>query len=58
VPAVAEERATYRSAEELERNITGLEKKMKEAAARLEFEEAARLRDEVKGLRQELLKMY
>jgi excinuclease UvrABC nuclease subunit len=31
---------------------------MKKAAANLEFEEAARLRDEIKGLRQELLKVY
>jgi excinuclease ABC subunit B len=58
VPVVAEEKAAYRSAEELERHIAGLEKEMKEAAARLEFEEAARLRDEIKDLRQELLQMY
>jgi len=58
VPVVAEEKAVYRSADELERDIAGREKEMKEAAARLEFEEAARLRDEIKGLRQELLEMY
>ncbi|HYR01963.1 MAG TPA: excinuclease ABC subunit UvrB [Syntrophobacteria bacterium] len=58
VPVVAEEKAAYRSADELERHIAGLEKEMGEAAARLEFEEAARLRDEIKGLRQELLQMY
>ena len=58
VPAVAEERAAYRSADELERRIAGLEREMQEAAARLEFEEAARLRDDIKGLRQELLEMY
>ena len=35
--------------------IEDLEKKMREAAANLEFEEAARLRDEVKRLREEEL---
>ena len=58
VPVVAEETASYRSADELERHVAGLEKEMKEAAARLEFEEAARLRDEIRGLRQELLEVY
>ena len=58
VPVVAEKRAAYRSADELERDIAGLEREMQEAAARLEFEEAARLRDEIKGLRQELLEVY
>jgi len=32
--------------------IASLEKQMREAAANLEFEEAARLRDEVKKLRE------
>ena len=58
VPVVAEEKAAYRSADELERHIAGLEREMREAAATLEFEEAARLRDEIKELRQELLEMY
>jgi len=58
VPVVAEKKAVYRSADELERDIAGREKEMKEAAAKLEFEEAARLRDEIKGLRRELLQMY
>jgi excinuclease ABC subunit B len=58
VPVVAEEKAAYRSADELERHIARLEKEMREAAAKLEFEEAAKLRDEIKGFRQELLEMY
>jgi excinuclease ABC subunit B len=59
VAAVADGRkGVYGSAEELERSIAGLEKQMKKAAANLEFEEAARLRDEIKGLRQELLEVY
>jgi excinuclease ABC subunit B len=58
VPVVAEEKAAYRSADELERHIAGLEKEMRAAAARLEFEEAARLRDEIKEFRQELLEMF
>ncbi len=40
---------------ELEREITQVRKAMKEAAGRLEFEEAARLRDQAKALEQLLL---
>jgi len=58
VPAVAEGEGAYESAEELERHIVVLEKLMKKAAANLDFEEAARLRDEIKGLREELLEVY
>jgi excinuclease ABC subunit B len=59
VATVAEgKKGSYGSAEELERSVAGLEIQMKKAAANLEFEEAARLRDEIKGLRQELLKVY
>jgi excinuclease ABC subunit B len=47
LPAVAEREQPYLSAEELPGRIKELQKKMREAARRLEFEEAARLRDEI-----------
>lgn len=58
VKAVAESRASYQTKEtsrmpknELQRLISELEKKMKEAAKNLEFEKAAALRDEIYELR-------
>jgi excinuclease ABC subunit B len=42
---------TFASPEDLARRIAGLEAQMKEAAARLDFEQAAELRDRVKTLR-------
>lgn len=56
---VQEVRALYTAAPKanLDQTIDHLEKKMKEAAARLEFEKAAAFRDEIKRLRQEQLLM-
>jgi len=41
----------YRSIDEIEKEIKGLEKSMREAAKALEFERAAQIRDRIKGLR-------
>ncbi|MDH3897104.1 MAG: excinuclease ABC subunit UvrB, partial [Deltaproteobacteria bacterium] len=48
VATVQEEAVEYKTVEELDQYITGLENQMKEAAAKLEFEEAALLRDEIR----------
>jgi excinuclease ABC subunit B len=50
VPAAAEPEAPYLTAEAFEKQIRKLEKKMKDAAKKTAFEEAARLRDQIKGL--------
>ncbi len=51
-PAAAE---TFASPADRERRIAALEAQMKEAARRLDFEQAAELRDRVKGLRRQQL---
>jgi excinuclease ABC subunit B len=54
VPLAAEESAPYRAAE-LPRLIRKLEKEMKQAAERLEFESAAQLRDRIRVLQSQEL---
>ncbi|MGQ9625465.1 MAG: excinuclease ABC subunit UvrB [Anaerolineae bacterium] len=59
VRAVAEERAEYRISrqiprEEIKRLISELEKQMKEAAAELEFEKAAMIRDQIFDMKRAL----
>jgi excinuclease ABC subunit B len=52
VPEVAEEpEERYRTLDDLEAEVKGLEKQMREAAKALEFEKAAELRDRLKKLR-------
>jgi excinuclease ABC subunit B len=50
-PPVAEEVLQYSSADELEAEIKRLEQEMRDAARKFEFERAAVLRDQVKGLK-------
>jgi excinuclease ABC subunit B len=51
VPAVREEQEEFRTQDELDAFIANLQQQMKAAAANLEFEKAAALRDRVKQLR-------
>jgi excinuclease ABC subunit B len=55
VPAVAEKEETYATPEELDELIARLRSKMQAAAGDLDFEEAARLRDQIKALEAEEL---
>jgi excinuclease ABC subunit B len=57
VPVVSDKTQKYFNPDEIKKTIKELEKKMKEAAANLEFEEAARIRDEIKELREEELEL-
>ena len=52
VPTIAEESGKYLTPDIIQDMIKDLEKKMKEAAKKLRFEEAARLRDQIKELKQ------
>ena len=51
VPVVKEERPAFRTQAELDAHIAALEKEMKAAAANLDFERAAALRDRVRALK-------
>jgi excinuclease ABC subunit B len=57
VPTLAEEEAEYLTPERIQEMVKDLEKKMKQAARKLEFEEAALLRDEIRALEQQELEM-
>jgi excinuclease ABC subunit B len=50
LPLVAEEEGEYRSPKELRREIARVKKEMLQAAAELDFEKAAELRDRMLGL--------
>jgi len=58
VPTVAEEEAEYMPPERIEQMIEELEGKMKEAAHRLEFEQAALLRDRIRSLKGKELELW
>jgi excinuclease ABC subunit B len=51
VPSAAEAVDEYSSLDDVDRIVRELEREMREAAARLDFERAAALRDRVRGLR-------
>jgi excinuclease ABC subunit B len=56
VPAVAdEERVKYIPREEIPPLMATLEKQMKQAAKKLEFEKAAELRDQIRDLQRRML---
>jgi len=57
VPIAAEKAGKYLAPDIIRDMIKDMEKEMKEAAARLEFEKAAHLRDEIKSLRKEELEI-
>ncbi|MBI4476188.1 MAG: excinuclease ABC subunit UvrB, partial [Acidobacteria bacterium] len=51
IPVVREEREVFRSQAEVDARIAQLSQEMRQAAANLDFEKAARLRDRIKTLR-------
>ena len=56
VPVEPEEPETdLLTAEQLDRYISELEEKMREAARKFEFEKAAQLRDRIKGLKSKMI---
>jgi len=57
IPEVKEQGIQYEAPEELDEYIKKLTKRMKEAAGRLDFEEAARLRDMIKELEEKEIRL-
>jgi len=57
VPAVAETAEAYGSLDDLRKEIKTLTRKMREAAAKLEFEQAAEIRDRLKVLQEKELQL-
>jgi excinuclease ABC subunit B len=57
VPVISEEEAQYLTPEFIQEMVKDLEKKMKEAAKNLEFEDAARFRDEMKAWQEKDLEL-
>jgi len=57
VPVIAEEEVLYSTGEDIGELIRDLTEKMKEAAAKLEFENAAVFRDKIKSLEKKELEM-
>ena len=53
VPLVKEESETFRTREELDARLADLDREMKEAAANLEFERAATVRDRARRIREQ-----
>jgi excinuclease ABC subunit B len=51
IPVVKEDRPAFRTQAELDAHVGALEKEMKAAAANLDFEKAAALRDRVRALK-------
>ncbi|MBF0531326.1 MAG: UvrB/UvrC motif-containing protein, partial [Deltaproteobacteria bacterium] len=56
IPAVAENQAEYIPADEVPKIIKALKKQMKSAAERLDFEEAAHIRDRIKAISEDELR--
>ncbi len=56
--APQERAAAFRTQEELDHHVAGLEREMREAAANLDFERAATLRDRVKALKRQELGVF
>ena len=51
IPVVKDDRPVFRTQAELDAHVSALEKEMKAAAANLDFEKAAALRDRVRALK-------